>query len=194
MTDPIGVVNGALSLLSDRQIGGFDDGTSLSNLAKLRFPEALDAVLEAHPWNFAHHYQALVKELETPPDGTWGHQFTWPTSPFCIAPRETIPRDEAWAVGVNNLGERIIYANIETLTIGYTVRAGNTRLWSPLARSALTYYLASEFALFVTGQAEKRAQWWNAFQEVLVTATSSDSRQGYPVAVSPPQGLVSIRR
>lgn len=185
------VVNSALGLLASRRITSLDDGSELATLARLRWAIARDAVNEAHPWNFADLRATLVASARVPAY-EWSTQYPLPTLPKCLAVRET-SLDQAnssqfpnvsgqrWVLGYDSQDGRVIFCNATALSIRYTAQILDLNIWSPLAILALTYLLASDLAIEVTGEIEKQGGYLRSFQATMEQAMSSDARQASPV-------------
>lgn len=193
--DQIEVINSAFILLKHRRITSLEDGSEQATLAKLRFAICRDAVLEAAPWNFASYRKDLTRSTITPAN-TWDYQHFLPTSPWCIKVRNVNPESTlpvGWAIGVDETDGRVLWSNQEDITIRYTGRQENLNIWSPLAVVALTYFLAGDLAVAITGQRNKAEDFRTLFKEAMKEAMTSDAREGSPVVVSPPTTLTSIR-
>lgn len=186
------VINSALILLGEsRFIPG--DGSELAAVVGLRWPIVRDAVLEAHPWNFASVRKALVQSAITPAFG-WAYQYPFPTTPYCLTVRGTNDENAGWEVGFDEIDGRVVFSNQTTLKIRYTARVENVGIWTPLAVMALTYLLAADLAINVTGQNAKADQYQDRFEKAIPLATNSDSREGSPVVLQGPQGMLFRRR
>jgi hypothetical protein len=196
--DEIEVMNSALMLLKDRRITSFDDGSERAALAKIRYALCRDSVLESHVWNFASVRVALSADPVAPAFG-FTHKFLLPTNPWCIKVRDVDLRfpgapQGAWEVGLDENGRRVILSNAETLKIRYTARVEDLNLWAPLAVTALTYLLASDFAGPITGQNAKTQQFQQSFKWAIGEAMTSDAREGTPLVIPAPVTLTAIRR
>ena len=191
--DEIQVINSAYALLGHTRITSLSDGSEAAVLAGLRFSLVRDAVLEEAPWNFATIRKALARSERTPAMD-WDYQYPLPTNPYCIKVRDTYPAENvAWEVGLDEIDERILMTNQDSIKIRYTARVVNLNIWSPLAVMALTYLLASDLALSVTGQKSKSDQNLEKFAQTLAMAKSSDAREGTPLLARAPITLTGIR-
>lgn len=185
------VVNSALALLADRRITSLDDGTDLATKCRMRYEIDRDAVLEAHEWNFADVRATLVLSARTPAY-EWRKQYPLPTSPKCLAVRET-SLDQAnsaqfpsvagqlWTLGMDVVDGRILLCNADSMAIRYTAQVTDLLLWSSLALAALSYLLASDLAKEVTGNLEDQQIYAKHFQATMAMAVTSDARQASPV-------------
>lgn len=187
------VINSALGLLGESRVLSLDDGSELAKTIELRYPIVRDAVLEAHPWNFAMTRQALVQSAITPAFD-WAYQYPFPTTPWCLTIRDTDDEGSGWEVGYDAIDGRVVLSDNSTLKIRYTARIEDVGIWSPLAVLALTYLLAADLAINITGQVAKADQYQDRFEKTLPLATSSDSREGSPVVIQAPQGMLFRRR
>lgn len=193
--DEIEVVNSAFALLKHRRITSLTDGSEQAIIANLRFAICRDAVLESNPWNFAT-YRATLAQSDITPANTWSYQFPLPTDPYCIKVRDFNPDSTVpagWEIAVDPVDGRVLMTNQTSAKIRYTGRQTNLNVWSPLAVVALTYFLAGDLAIAVTGQKNKADEYRNLFKDAIQQAITSDAREGSPVVVSPPTTLSNIR-
>ena len=69
MTERVEIANLALSWMGEKAITSLEDGTAISDLMKLNYIPARDAVMEAHDWSFAMQRFIPAKLDEDP---VWG--------------------------------------------------------------------------------------------------------------------------
>ena len=193
MADPTSICNEALGELGASFIQGFTDGTSVSTLCGTMYPQARDATLEMHPWDFAQRRVMLNPSANVPAFG-WKYQYILPTDPYCLKVHETdrgawVP----WDVEVDQEGRRVLLSDQKTLGILYTARIEDLNVWSPLALQVLVKLLASKLAKPITGQNSTTEMKYKEALTLLPQAKASDGQQGTPRVLRLPQSIAFAR-
>lgn len=192
MPDPVSVCNQALAQLGSTLITSFTDGTSVSTLCGQIYPEARDAVLTMHPWNFTHVLTTLARSAEAPA-WKWVYQYPLPTTPYCLVVREVDPEGTPWEVALNAEGHRVLLSDETTISIGYTSRVEDLNLWQPLALQVLVHVLASRLAKPITGQNSTAEYHAKLAFSLLPQAQKTDGQEAYPRYARISTALVQAR-
>lgn len=179
MPDEVSVANQALAELGSSLITSFGDGTSISTLCATLYPEARDATLSMHPFNFAHVLTTLARSADAPA-WKWLYQYPLPTDPYCLVVREVDPEGSTWEVGLDQLGHRVLFSDETAVSIGYTSRVEDLNLWQPLALQVLVQVLASRLAKPITGQNSTAEYHAKLAFSLLPQAQKTDGQEAYP--------------
>jgi len=187
----IQITNNALAQLGEVPLVSFDEGTQLSTTARDLWATAQDAVLEAHPWNFACFYAAL-RQLNDPPAWGWTYQYSLPTDPYCLRVLE-LEHNACFEIGADRYEGRVLLTDQATAHVRYIGRVDDLGHWNGLAVEALTKYIAACLAPLVTGQQTRKDALLVEFQKLLPAAQDRDSHEGTPHVVPPNRLLVGAR-
>jgi hypothetical protein len=149
---PIALCARALLKVGAEAIQSFDDGTLEAEVARNLYPSTRDALLSAHPWNFATAQAALPRLADAPAaDHAYAFQ---------------LPADFLRALSAGRPGrgrgldyrifERRLLCDAEQVTLTYLFRPDESG-FPPFFDQALIARLAAEFCLPLT-EATTRAQ------------------------------------
>ena len=167
MATDIDIASNALQLLGSKSITSFDDPGSGAAVAKALYESTLTAMLTRTYWRFTMKKQSLNLLSQTPEnDFQFAHQI--PTDSLKI-----------YKVDPNcfyKIYQDKIYSNQNTLIADYAFRPDTTLLPSYFVL-ALTYKLASDFALAVTDNEQKAALFEEKFRSSMAEAYASDAQQ-----------------
>lgn len=175
----VSIVNRALDNLGHQPITSFADDVTGAKLASRSYEQLRDAVLAAHPWNFAIKREALAASATSP---VWEYASAYP-----------VPDDYLRCLGVENASESYEW-KVESidgspailtdlgapLKIRYIARIEDPTKYSPLFIEALAARLALEWADPITGQTTTQAKMAELYQSKLAEARSIDGQEGTP--------------
>jgi hypothetical protein len=195
------VCNLALTRIGHNQITDISSDTSKAgDLCRLHFPRTRDAVLRAHPWNFAVRRAALAASTTTP-NHEYTYAFTLPSDPYCLKVIRTSwealgysSRDEpsagVWAEAQipYRIEGRSLLANESACSIEYIARVTDTSTWDALFTDAVAARLSSELCMPLTDNQSATKTMWDIYMSKLAEARTVDSQEGSPreiVDVSP---------
>ena len=175
----VSISNRALShLKANNRITSLNEESLEARLCKLYFDEALDALLEKHPWNFAMARQELSLSADTPVYG-YDYKFQLPTDPYCIKVMEVVDSGEAEITDWTIEG-RYLLCDSTTCYIKYVKRVEQYNELSVGFRDALEYRLASKVAESLTGSTSIKKDMYVEYRLALKKAMTADSKQGSP--------------
>lgn len=205
------IVNMALVRLGhSATITSLDEGTPTADKCKVFYEPTRDAVLEAHPWNFAIRRAALSRSGDTP-----NHEFTYkfalPSGPdpaYCLrvirTSWEAVPGTGSWIYswpvvsGYTGLVPyriegRWLLANEETCAIEYIARIEDVSQYSSSFVTALSLKLAAELAMPFTDDARVAQTMTQLYEASLRDARTMDAQEGTPREVLDDSGWVMSR-
>lgn len=174
VTADVDICANALRLLGDDPIVSLEDDSERARLCNAFYAPTRDAVLRAHPWNFALR-RAALNRLAAAPLFEWSAQFQLPVDPFCLRVIRTDDDTYPWKVE-----GRVLLTNRSEVKILYIARVTDVTLFDPLFTDALTYRLAEKLAMPVTGSLEKARAFRDLYLQVLSEALTYDGQEGTP--------------
>lgn len=151
MASEVDIANLALANLGDRAtVASLDppEGSAQAEHCARFYPIARDMLLELHPWSFATRRVTLAQLVDVPPN--WLYAYALPAD--CIrvyavtAQESTGDKGENFAIGLNDVGQRVLYSDTAGAIARYTARITDTTLFSPLFVTTVTWKLSALLA------------------------------------------------
>lgn len=182
MASEIDIVNSALRKIGADTITSFDEGTNNANVADDQYPNLRDYILRSHTWNFATKLKKLARSA-TVPAFEWDHQYPLPSDWLRVV---TIADNDAghgtvrYEIGYDDDDGNVIFADVDELWMRYIARITDTNRMSADFREALSYALASEFAISIVNSNTLHDRMVDRFKRVLRRARSADGMEDYP--------------
>ena len=164
----IGIINAALTLTGNRQIGSLEEQTGEANICATLYPAVKRACLSAHPWRFTIDTRQLNRLTATVPG--WACAFQMPAN--LIQLRQVFPgRGQATTAAYEIQGDRL-------LTDHPRIRAEFSEITSesrfpPWFVTLLETALAARLAMAIAEDSGK-AQWL----EQMAWGSPSEGRRG----------------
>lgn len=173
----VSICNRALSFIkANNRITDITEDSEEARLCNILFDEALDTLLETHPWNFAT-YRSELAMLATTPTFDYTYAFQLPTDPYCLKVIKVVNGD-VYVIDDYEIEGRTLVTNEDSVYVKYIGRVTNYNNLSTLFRTALAYYLASELAEPLTGSTSMGNQMASKFNYYLRKAKANDGSQG----------------
>jgi hypothetical protein len=180
-TSDVAICNIALTRLgNDRVLTALSQANKEGRLCSVHYPVARDAVLQAHPWNFAVRRVDLAVESVTPP---FEYTYRYPLPSDCLkvirtedesAGFEDDFRVESTASGL------VLLSDNSAVAIEYLARVEDVALYSPLFVDVLAQRIAAELAPAFADSASMAQQLWQIYEAKLREARSVDAQEGTP--------------
>ena len=167
MASDIDIASNALQMIGAGSISSFDDPGAGAAVAKALYEPLLIALLTRTYWRFTMKKQQLNRLSQTPLN-EFQYAFQIPTDSLKI--ERVYPRS------FYKIYRDLIYSDQTSIAIDYAYRPATSSLPSYFVL-ALTYHLASEFALAVTDNEQKNQIYAQKFIEALGAAYSADAQQ-----------------
>lgn len=175
----VGIVNDAFAKIGVSRIDDWGEDNEQGRYAEQRFQKVFDALIEAHPWNFAKCRTTLAASLEAPSFG-YAYQFELPGGgdivPRCLRVLEEYEGNEYIIEGRNLLSDS---QTIQIIYLGQITEANITKL-TPLFVEALSDRLAADAAYWLLGDMNKEQLMLQRFAASMRAAMYSDATQGTP--------------
>lgn len=168
---------------TESQIANLDTDTgSTANQCRIHYDVARRFVLADHNWNFAKKRVALA-DIGTPP-ATWGFRYDYPSDCLKFQEIQRATRNDLplpYEVEDDGSDSGLCVLTDQDGAIGiYTRDVTNTALFSPGFVSSLGWYLASELAPAITGDAGVQEACLTVYRNLLAAAQAQDSAEGTP--------------
>lgn len=204
MTSVTDISNLALTRIGHSQISNLDENSKGADLCTLHYPICRDAVLRAHPWNFAIRRATLAQSATTP-----NHEFTYyhvlpsdclkvirtnweadgltSTAIYSYPDSFNIWDSEYRIESVSGVG-KCIATHESVVKIEYIAQITDTSLFDPLFVDLLAQRMAAELAPAFTDTQSMSKAMWDIYQAKLAEARTTDAQEGTPretVDVSP---------
>lgn len=204
MTTPLDVCNLALGRIGTRSaIASLTEASPEAYYCRLFYAQARDATLMAEDWRFATAFQALALSGTAP--GRWRYQYAMPADclkahgivdPRCIAPDAVNPatfppvRFER-GLGLDGGGAQVpaIWTDEAGAVLKYTAQVENPGLWEAAFITALSWELAAEIAVPITGNAALQQAMFVGFQQSVAAARNASANQGVLTSDAVPDWL-----
>lgn len=157
MMNSIDLCSRALLRVGANGITSFYDGTAEAEIAANLYPSVRDALLSAHPWNFATKQTELVR-LATRPEADFDSAFPLPAD--CL---------RVISVGTNGSGAGIVYkilgrefaANEDNIILTYVSRVPES-VFPAFFDYLIITFLAAEFCIPITESTSR----WEALRKI----------------------------
>lgn len=162
MASAVEICNLALSYIGDSSITALSDSNDRARACNIHYAVQRDAVLRAHPWNFAVKRETLAQDA-TWDDDEWTYAYEIPADYLrMLSPIEDTPGEVEYAVE-NNL----ILCNDSTLTIKYIAQITDTGYFDSMFVDVLSQRLAAVLAMALSKQKRLVEMMWQAYNEKL---------------------------
>lgn len=177
----IQICNLALTRIgNDVALESFSGTDKPARLCALHYPMARDAVLAAHPWNFAIRRVDLAAESTAP---AFEYLYRFPLPSDCLK----VIRTEDESAGYlddyrieSTASGRMLLSNSSAAAIEYIARVEDVALFSPLFVDVLAQRIAAELAPAFADSASMAQQFWQIYEAKLREARSVDAQEGTP--------------
>ncbi|MCS5590730.1 MAG: hypothetical protein NZ824_12270 [Candidatus Thioglobus sp.] len=172
MATEVSICSNALRKLGDDPITSLSENSERARLCNAFYASTRDAVLRAHPWNFATVRQTLNK-LTSVPAFDYAAEFTLPSDPYCVRVLSMDYPDYEFKIE----GRKLL-TDYDEAKILYIARITDTAEFDPLFTEALTARLSAELAYSITGSNTLSQQMWQTYESKISEARSIDGLEG----------------
>lgn len=177
VTADVDFCSNALLMLGADRITSLSEDNDAARLCNSLVDPTRDAVLRAHPWNFAIRRQTL-NLLVGAPVWRFARAFQLPSDPYCLRVLRTdADLVSGWAWKIEG---RQLVTNLSSVKIEYIARITDVASYDSLFLDALTYRMAEKLAFPLTGSFEKAKGFRELYLGVLTEARSIDGLEGTP--------------
>ena len=163
----IKINSNALILLGHTPISTFSDPGSGAQVASNLYETSLRSMLAKHRWRFATKKVQLAR-LTATPDNEFTYQYQIPS--------DLITLIRLIETGTYEIYEDKIYTNRVTCNIDYVYRIDET-YFTPLFTKTLEFFLATQYAIPVTGNSTRMQEYMALYEAELRRAKHTDSAE-----------------
>lgn len=178
----------ALLKIGAATIASFDEGTAEAEVAANLYPSIRDALLSAHPWNFASG-QAMLAQLAAVPVADFAHAYQLPPDFLRALSAGGGGRGQGFAY---RIAESRLHCNADAVTLTYIFRPAELS-FPPFFDQALIARLAAEFCLPLTESTSRAELLYKLAEDEVRRARLIDAQQDTPPAITD-FPLVEVRR
>lgn len=200
------VCNIALTRIGHGQISSLTEGTKAADLCNLHYARTRDALLRAHPWNFATKRATLALSSTTP-----NHEFTylhalptdclkvirtsWEADGYTNAAVYGFPGLSGYATDTvpYRIEGRFLACNETTAKIEYTAQITDTAQFDANFTDCLAQRLAAELAMPLADNQALAKTCWDLYSAKLADAMTNDAQEGTPRDVVDVSGWLTAR-
>lgn len=161
----IALASNAMLLLGGSTIASFTEESAEAQIAANLFEHSYRLLLATHRWRFAVKQERLARLTQTP-EKIFNYMFQLPTDIIYLIRTIDSQRYEIY-------GDKL-YSNSTDVTIEYVYNIESDKIPSHFAK-AVEFYLASQFAIPLTGDTEKASYYTQQYEKALVKAKFIDS-------------------
>jgi hypothetical protein len=168
-------------------ISSLGEDSKNARLCNLIYASARDAVLRAHPWNFAVKRVELASEATTPAF-EFAYQYTLPTDCLKVIRTDWEALDLATEYRIE--GNKLL-TDEGTASIEYIARITDVAQFDALFTDVLAQRIAAELCIPITDNASGSQSLWQIYQLKLSEARSVDGQEGTPRMVTSNDWLIA---
>jgi hypothetical protein len=165
----------ALLKIGAQPIASLDEGTAEAEVAANLYPGIRDALLSAHPWNFATA-QATLPRLAGVPVADYSHAYQLPAGFLRALSAGGLGAGRG---AVYRIVEDRLHADAPEVTLTYVFRPEEQE-FPPYFASALVARLAAEFCIPLTESTARAELLFRLAELELRAARSTDAQQDTP--------------
>lgn len=188
------ICNIGLIRVGEKTITALNEGTRQANTANTLYADLRDAVLRAHPWNFATVRKQLAQSARTP-----AFEFTYQYPVPADFLRSIIVSDNTqgtegvtYRLEYESNDKRVVLTDATQIYMKYVRQVTETAEMDPLFRDALSYRLAMDFAVILRESNVTAERMERRYSDVLSYARSIDGMEDS--AESRPEGSWTTAR
>jgi len=161
----IALASNAMLLLGGSTISSFTEESAESQIASNLFEHSYKYILSGHRWRFAVKQEQLPRLVATP-DKLYSYQFQLPTDLLYLV--RTIDSQNYEVYGDK------LYSNSLEVYVEYVYNIESDKVPSYFSKM-MEFYLASQFAVPLTGDLDKASYYAQQFEKSLIKAKFIDS-------------------
>jgi hypothetical protein len=185
MASVVGICNRALEKLGGGYIAALSEASKEARALNRAYDYVRDAVLRAHPWNFAIRRASLAPLADAP---AWGFAVQYQLPADCL---KVIDVDTATRYEIE--GRKVLSDQAGSIDIRYVARVTDPNEFDALFAEALAAALAMELAEDLTQSNTKRQLAAQDYANALREARRADGQEGAPLPLADGAWLDSRR-
>lgn len=178
MASVVSICNLALSNLGKDNIQALTDKGAEARACRQFYDHTRDTLLQIYPWRFAGKTTSLA-EITNDKPGQWAHAYDIPNDRLevrWVRPQyseidpcpKTLQEELSYPYDIEG---QTLYCNLSPAFLRYTFRLTDVSRYSPMFIEALSWHLATRFAMPLTRDPKVRA---DAYQMALATQGTAE--------------------
>lgn len=167
----VSICNSALIKVGADTISSITQETKSARLLNAIWSQVSDAVLRAHPWNFAIKRVTLAPNATTP---DWGYDYQYDLPNDLLRLLDVEPHNIDYVVE----GNRQILTDETELDVLYIYRNTDPSSWDPLFAEALAWKLGETIGYALTQSSKVVELCRESYRQALAEARSMDGAEG----------------
>lgn len=192
VTSDEGICNLALSRLGHHAISAIGESNVAGQQCAIHYEAARDALLRAHPWNFAIKRAELAQDDAD--NSEYAYQYALPSvsGSYCLK----VLRTWMEAQGLEDdyrIEGRFLMSNETTVEIEYIARVLTVGQYDPLFIQCLALMLAARMCIKLTNNRGLLAEIREELKDIQPTAQSVDAQEGTPREIVDNRGWLFSR-
>ena len=173
MASAVQICNLALAKIGDEQITSLTDDSKAARMCNLVYEPMRDAVLRAHPWNFAVTRVALALDTDTPPY-EYDAQFALPSN-FLRYLGSNLLDTASFTIEAG-----FMLCNASSVTLKYIKQETDPNKFDWLFIEALAARIAAELSIAIADSRTLSVDLFNLYATKLAEARTVDAQEGTP--------------
>lgn len=178
----VDISNFAMDILEEEYITSLSQDTKAARWLNRNFAQTRDAVLRAHPWNFAMERTTLLADSTDPAFG-WTYRYAVPAD--CLRPMPLTQNGKLNGAQYpfEYEGGYVLTDATAPLKFRYIKRETDPAIFDNLFIEALSARLAAKAAHLITGKASQQENALKIYTAAIAEARIIDGLEGTPEAV-----------
>lgn len=186
------ICNSALNKLGAARITSLSDDTKAAKLCNDQYDRLRKEVLRSHPWNFAIAYVSLAATVNTPVWDDWSTEFLIPSDVLRVLETDLV-KEEAWEIGYNADGNKVIFTNSDAVKIKYVKDMTNTTRFDANFDEALAFRIAADLAYPLAQSLSLQQNMFRLYEMALARAMSFDAQENSDQMISATSWTEDVR-
>lgn len=177
--DYVSIANGALSRLGDDRITDPADNSNAASAVRDNWETTRDAVLRAHPWNFAIGRAELGARVLATGETIFPYENAFQIPVDCMRLVDVLGTEAGRLEGDKwkREGSDILADTDGPIYIRYVRRITESGLWDDMFIAAFQALLAHHCCERITGGSSKKNGLWREYERELVKAKGVDAKE-----------------
>lgn len=184
MISKLNICNLALAKLGARPITSLEESSQEARYCKVFYDSSRDAVLRGYSWNFANKNRILASVDVSEGNSRWAYAFGYPADCLkALRVHDDGGTQYPFELGIQDISSsnvRVIFTDLETAYLNYTIRIDNPDLYDSQFIEAFALLLAKELAWPISKSASKEKVMLAKYQLALPKAETADATEQTP--------------
>ena len=179
----VSICNQAIYQLGGKTISALSDSTEAARKCNAVYSQVRDALLRAHPWNFAIKEAELSVLVETP-EYSFDYYYELPSDCLRVVHSDLDKVDIAYEIHGQKLA-----TNATSVCIKYIAQITDETTFDSVFVDLFAARLAAELSFAFTNSRTVEQQKWEIYKEKFSQATGADAQEGTPAELTADEWL-----